>query len=819
MMGAVAVAGVTAAAAVGMAAHAQSAPSLPAVPRETPENTGPLISPATPGLNLDAPPPETPGVGPLPAPGTILPTPQTLEPPPTPLDERNALVFEGPVDEATLDSERRWRFAGDVRVRYRGYRIRADRVTYDERSRVAVFEGDVEIEAEGQQSFGDRLSLDLRTREFRDFSLRGGRAVVPPERVGPNLLLPLRLSGASLERIGRDLVAEEGFLTTCDFPDPHYKIGFRKATLLPNRRLALRDATLYQRDRKLLRIRYLAIPISDRTMRSNYLPEVGRTDEEGYYVKTALGYLISEALPGTLNLDLMQKKGVRFGIDQSYALGAAAAGTLLLSSLRDQNRGVQNLSGRLNHQQRLPLGIRATVASDFQQNSYQSLTTNSKTQLTTITFAREANRLSSNLGLSFSSNDYGQGASSTRTTTFSQSAPLGPTGNLTFRYNGSRFRTPAQGTFPGSSRDDQTADVQARTRVGVFDLDVSANKNLSGGSGSGGYFSGTERLPEFTLTTDTLRLAPRRWPKSLPLRLLTGYGTFIENGLGSTERRSTSRALLGVDADNLAPIPLAGRLSLQVGGSLRQSLYSDNTAQYVLAGRSQITQKLGGPSTFSLTYGYLRPYGFTPLTSDRSGSFHNAGANLSVDTPRLRLTVFTGYDIQRALQDNLPAGFQRNPWQSLAVQLALRPSGAFQTRFTSSYDINSGRLRDLTNRVRVRVPGSLALDTGLRYDPASGKLAQANAALETSLFGGLYNLSALAGYNGFTRRFEYKNFALTRSWHDYELTITYVDQPYGSVRSDKGFNLMFRLKAFPVFQRTGVGQYGTALSTGTGEVF
>jgi hypothetical protein len=41
---------------------------------------------------------------------------------------------------------------------------------------------------------------------------------------------------------------------------------------------------------------------------------------------------------------------------------------------------------------------------------------------------------------------------------------------------------------------------------------------------------------------------------------------------------------------------------------------------------------------------------------------------------------------------------------------------------------------------------------------------------------------ALAGYNGFTRRFEYKNFALTRAYHDYEVTFTYVDQPFGSAR-------------------------------------
>ena len=777
-----------------------AAPPLPPVPQTTPENTEPGISPATPGLNLDAPPPETtlPPVPLVPEPGAETAPPAEPE---GPVDERNVLILES-ADSATISGDRLVAAAGNVRLRYRGYRIRADRATFDDNRRIATFEGNVLLET-GQLSVpSDFLSLNLRTREF---SLRGGQTVVAPALVGPNLLQPLRLSGDTLTRVGRDLVATGGFLTTCDFPHPHFRIGFRKLTVIPNRRLALRDAGLYFGERRVLRLRYLSLPITERRLRYSYLPEVGRTEEEGFFVKTVLSYALSESLPGLLHVDAMQKKGLGLGFDQTYEFGKAAAGTLLLYSLRDQNRDVNNLNGRLSHRQQLG-DVAATLNYDFQQNSYLALQPTSKTQNLTFNVGRNRGGVNTSASYSQISTNYGFGQNQTTSYTLSQGLRLGTFGDVNVRLNGSDYVTPNQ---PG--RETQTGELNVRGRAGAFDLSLNANRNLAGSQGGQSYFSGTERVPEIIIGTDSTRLGIP-FLRGVPLRLSAGYGKYIENPAGT----ETDRALFTLDADP-KPIPLTrGGLSLQLGARLRQTVYGSDSAQYVLQSQSQLTQKLGAASSLNFTYGYLRPYGFSPLRFDQSGSLNNLGANLQVSTPRVRLTLFTGYDLQRARDDDFIG--PRNPWQNLSLQLALRPSDAFQTRFTSSFDINSGRLQDLTNRTRVRLPGRLALDTGSRYDPRRGRLAQANFALETSLFGGAYNLSALAGYNGFTKKFEYRNFALTRSYHDYEITLTYIDQPFG-FRSEKGFNFLIRLKAFPTFQRTGVGQYGTALDTGTGEVF
>jgi hypothetical protein len=166
----------------------------------------------------------------------------------------------------------------------------------------------------------------------------------------------------------------------------------------------------------------------------------------------------------------------------------------------------------------------------------------------------------------------------------------------------------------------------------------------------------------------------------------------------------------------------------------------------------------------------------------------------------------------------VPEGIKKNPWQNLSGQLAFRPSPVFQTRFTAAYDFNSGQLLDATNRIRLRGRNNSALDTGLRYDPRTKKFPQITEAATVPFFSRDVYLTALAGYNGVRRQFDYKQFAVNWSFHDYEYQFSFYDQPYG-FRTERGFNISIRLKALPAFQPPATGQFGTSLDTGTGEVF
>lgn len=793
----------------------------PAVPIETPPAPTPDRThqdEGAPAPNFDAPPGmQRPARGPLEqrrgAPGERPLTPE----------QRNRVTVENADEVREREADGIVIATGNVRVLYAGYLLTSDRASLDRRQRIVTFESNVTLQTERQTVFADFIRVDTRTA---DFTARGGRTILPPDQIGQQILQPVYLSGETLSRKDGIYQATRGFFTTCDFPFPHYRIGFRQADLIPNNRMVFRDAVVYRYDEPVARIPYLVIPVREQTNLS-YLPYIGRNNEEGYFIKAVVGYALSSTLPGLLRVDMMEKKGVGLGFDQAYRVSNAAAGSVSLYNLNDRNRGTNNTNGRINHQQRIG-EILATINSDFQTNSYNALLANSRTQLTTITANRSIGPSSTSLSLNLNTSGSPGTASRNIAYTLTQTQRIGQggeSGSITFRFNGSdnsSETTTGAGTdvaeTRASGRIEQVGDLRATGRVGAFDLELAANRtfasHLTGQGNGGNFFSGTERLPDFTIGTDSRRLGGIL--RAFPSRFLLGFGQFIEN----PGRVTTRRLLFNLDPDQrVVNLTRGGALALTLDGDFRQTYYRDDAAQYILSTRSQITQKLSSASSLNLTYGYLRPYGGTPpdFRLDQTGSNNNLGANVTVNSERVRLSLITGYDIQRAKSD-LGLGVPKNPWQNLSAQLSLKPSGVFQTRFTSSYDINSGRLIDATNRIRLRGRNGFALDTGLRYDPRQRKFPQITEALQMPLFSRDLRLTALAGYNGVTKRFDYKNFGLVLGFHDYEYAFSYQDQPYG-FRTERGFNVTIRLRALPASPQQRTGQFGTALDTGTGEVF
>lgn len=710
---------------------------------------------------------------------------------------------------------------GNVQLNYRGYKVTCERATYDRKTQTATFETNVVLDNGSQVVYADAVTLSLRTSEFTAIS---GRTVVPPALIGANLQEPLIISGHEILRRGNVTTARDGFLTTCDFPYPHYKIGFHQAEIIQKKRVILRNAVFYRYDKPIFRIKYLALPISDRISYS-YLPLIGRSDEEGYFIKAALAYVGGTSLPqGILRLDLMQKKGVGIGVDQAYRFGKSALGSFILYTLKDQNRNVNNLNLRLNHQQQIGT-VRLGITSDLQNNSYNSISPESRTQISTITANRAVGPSTTSVTLNLGKNSFGTTSSSSNTAySIQQIETFGSSSNVTLRLTGANNQSDSGNSH--NLRTEQLGDLQARGRAGIFDVALAANKNFLSRSTiqtgtadpvANDYFSGTERLPDLTLSTDSSRFGGIL--RSIPTRVTFGLGQFVDGTPGT--RISTDRALFDL---NTTPRPFSlspgGRLSLQASGGFRQTIYTANAAQYVLTNQLQLTQKFSSIDSLNFTYGYLRPYGGEPIgfRYDQTGSNNNLGANYTLNGGSVKATLLTGYDIQRAWNNDLGPNVARNPWQNLSSQVAFRFSDIFQTRFTASYDWNHGKLLDATNRFRIRSHNGPSIDTSVRYDPNTRKFSQIVGSLQTPLFSRDAAFIAYAGYNGISRRYDYKNFSFTRSFHDYDFTLNYNDQPYG-LRTQKGFTISFRLKAFPTFAQTAGGQYGTGLDIGSGPVF
>jgi len=176
------------------------------------------------------------------------------------------------------------------------------------------------------------------------------------------------------------------------------------------------------------------------------------------------------------------------------------------------------------------------------------------------------------------------------------------------------------------------------------------------------------------------------------------------------------------------------------------------------------------------------------------------------NSEKFRLSLIGGYNFEQP----------RFPWQDSVIRMAIQPNPDLLFYTATGYDFNRGTLRQVINQLRLRHGDNFKLDLGTRYDPTRGKLATAATALDTPI-GPKYRLQAVAGWNGLTNTFDYRSFRLTRDLHCWEASLTYVDQ--GGFYNNRGFYFNLRIKAFPLYDNFGVGNFGQALDTSVGQVY
>ena len=784
-------------------------PTLPAPSSAAPPVTSPQSTAASPGGG-----PITPGGGPLLPSTRESPLPGLKDGPTNPAD----VYYSADTTEETTAGTVIGR--GNVVIGYKGYLLTGDQAELDTNRGIATFFGPVHLVGPNGQTAevgpGGRLRLNLNRGTY---TLTGARTVIQPEQVQAQigLIQPLYISGGTLRGRPGFIDTRDASLTTCDFPDPHYSFTAREAYLIPGRRLVGRNVSFYRRGHRVFSIPYLVIPLDQRLARQTLFPTVGQTPDEGYFIKFAFGYALAAALPGILRVEEFQKKGTGLGFDQSYGSSdrpTRGSGLFTFYSLHDKSRGADDINGSLNHVQRFGT-INATLNTQYQQNSYFTGLSRSQSQNTTLALTRSVGSLSTSLTTTLNQNSFGFGQSQTLTSALVNTYQQSASSQLETRFDFSQFNSPGFSGLGGSSRQELASNLDYRNRGKLYDLEVLATKytQLSTSSGSTRFLGGLERLPELRLATDAgrmplLRLLPKTTRMDLSL------GAFNEPSSLTKSQRARFNLDLGTTTQKLT-----GRSTLDYGGSFQQGLYGDNTAQYVLNGLSAYRLRVGNKSTLGATYTYLRPYGYTPFQFDYTGNTNLAGLNLSLQESRaFQLAVGTGFDFNRT---GSTPGYRATPFQTVSAQALFVPVSAVRFRTTLSYDLNNNRLLDLTNSLRVRGSDLLAADFSGRFSPMLHRYTTINGNVNLPFFRDRredagYRIRALAGYNGVTSRFDYKGLALTRSWHDYELNLTYLDTPNG-LRPGSTFNLTFRLKAFPANEPFATGQYGQALDTGIGE--
>ena len=135
---------------------------------------------------------------------------------------------------------------------------------------------------------------------------------------------------------------------------------------------------------------------------------------------------------------------------------------------------------------------------------------------------------------------------------------------------------------------------------------------------------------------------------------------------------------------------------------------------------------------------------------------------------------------------------------------------------STGYDLNRGRWRTLTSQVRLLNPDSLGLILGARYDLEAGKVGLARGRIDWHI-GPKWRIEGITSWNGSLKKFDYQSYRLTRDLHCWEASLGFNNET--GFRTDRGFSLEFRIKAFAAADRFGIGQFGQAVDTSMGDYY
>jgi hypothetical protein len=674
---------------------------------------------------------------------------------------------------------------GDVHARYRDLDVRADELDLDLNTDIGVFRGNVALEAEGQRFTGDSLTLDVANEEW---TFAEPRAALPPSFFQQGVRSPVYLSGKEVVSEPGEMLVLGASLTTCDRAQPHYHIQSHRAVIYPGRRLVARNVGFFVGGRRLFTIPYFVVSLRE-MRRQPFVPEIGESELEGKFLKTLFNYELGARSFGSLHLDFMERRGIGYGIEQSYPAGDGG-GRVFLYRVNDNVNDRTELTGRLEHRQ--PIGsFDLSLVSDYRRND-AVLGSSQTVRNTQLAFDRS--RPGSTTRLAFSDNS------------------IISLGQFTTQTIGLRHREYDQDSAWEISTDYQAVsnalapatDRELDTRFAyddqraAYDLSLVVQKQFDldddrylGDS----YYQVIDRLPEVTLLSDDHRLGGAL-AQYLPGRYQLSLGDYRERPTDT----SAPRLDLRYDVEPVRR-ELGGGIMLDATGSFRQDFYGDpdRTAQYAYGANIRLGSDLGGGWQARLNYLLLERKGYSPFRFDYIGVYRSLTAGVERRTSGSRLSLVAGHDLRASR------------WHDLLARADFRVSPSLRLTATTGYDFNRGRPRDVLARALIGA-GRFRLGVGARYDPNHGEWPTVNTDLDWRV-SPKWRLQMLTGYSGTARELLYNEIMVTRDLHCWEARLFYSKQR-------DLFRIDLRIKALEWGGYDyGLGRFGQMLDTSVGDLF
>lgn len=678
---------------------------------------------------------------------------------------------------------------GNVEFLARGYHVLADKVVGNTTTMIFTLTGNVQVQGADSYVIGDEITVDFNNQTY---VATNAESQLKPKVVGGPVRGDIYVKGEKSYGTSKQITAQGGDLTTCDKPDPHFDIYGQNTNVIPGKRAIFRHAKIRLFGHTVLRLAYLVIPLDDRTYK--YLPDVGKSPDEGYYIKNRYSVPLKGLNYLETREDYMSKLGTGLGLGYIYSQ-ANSSGTTRLYHIFG---ATDTLSLTNEHNQKFNWGTLA-LTNDFEKDNYLvspgSTLWNARAFLTIPTGPSATEKVT----LTRNSSDTNGFSTLNQSIAVQDTRSLSPKTktdlNINWLDNKSTYSS-------GDPVERQEMDVKFQGSQDLTQATAQLDYQRAIPIGQiRNFYSSSDQTPVISLLSDAKRLFGDKMQQALPFKTQVSLGEFNDPTGSSHLTRSM------FDFQVQKPGTPQKDLSSDVTARFRQSLYSDDTAQYLLDLNSTTTYKIGKVLSSNFRYSYLRPYGYSPLQIDRTGQSNLASADLSLTpSPTFKIGAQTSYDMMQLAQGN-------EPWTQLSVRMEYTPWKQWIGRGQLAYDTYRHSWSNLQFDVNGK-KGGTTLSLGTRFDGLRHQWSNVNVYLD-GIQVGRTRLSTILNYNGYTKQFDSAQYSLIYDLHCAEALFTVLENNTG-FRTGRTFQFSIRLKALPSMSNFGTGTGGQSIGTGTG---
>lgn len=193
---------------------------------------------------------------------------------------------------------------GNVFISYKGAKLTCDKIVVDMNKKIGKAQGNVRLEDEKGIMLGEEIeyNFDKKTGSIINASF---------------LSSPYFGKAKELKRLSdEEFVSYRGYLTTCSFDVPHYRIKSRKTKVFPGNKIQTEEDTLYIGKWPIISIPRYSHMLTDPMMHVQLTP--GTSSKWGPYLLSAWRYNLTDYIDGRIYLDYRDKLGFAEGFGANY---------------------------------------------------------------------------------------------------------------------------------------------------------------------------------------------------------------------------------------------------------------------------------------------------------------------------------------------------------------------------------------------------------------------------------------------------------------------------------------------------------------------